>query len=127
MFVACLCLQRWDFYHQRYANHADSLKFADGQLARAVGLCADVSATQGAFVGAAIVRWVFSGQRACTAAYLKTIVLRSAAKLLTSCRRTLAWTYVRAYFIKDAPARLLYEFAQASLETLTVRFVKYNN
>jgi hypothetical protein len=50
-------MQRWDFYHQRYANHADSLKFADGQLARAVGLCADVAATKGAFVGAAIVRY----------------------------------------------------------------------
>jgi hypothetical protein len=47
----------------------------------------------------------------------------SAAKLLACCRRTLAWTYVHAYFIKEAPARMLYEFAQASLETLTVRVV----
>ncbi len=46
-----------------------------------------------------------------------------AVQLLIRCRRTLAFTFVYAFFIKDDRARKLFEFAQGELEKYTVRAV----
>ena len=43
-----------------------------------------------------------------------------AVQLLIRCRRTLAFTFVYAFFIKDDDARKLFEFAQGELEKYTV-------
>ena len=42
-----------------------------------------------------------------------------AVQLLIRCRRTLAFTFVYAFFIKDDRARKLFEFAQGELEKYT--------
>ena len=47
-----------------------------------------------------------------------------AVQLLIRCRRTLAFTFVYAFFIKDDHARKLFEFAQGELEKYTVGYAR---
>ena len=46
-----------------------------------------------------------------------------AAELVAHCRRVLAWSYARAFFISDKGARTLFEFRQSELEQYTEKLV----
>lgn len=52
------------------------------------------------------------------------VVQVRAVQLLIRCRRTLAFTFVYAFFIKDDHARKLFEFAQGELEKYTVGYAR---
>lgn len=49
--------------------------------------------------------------------------VRHAAQLVTQCRRVLAWSYARAYYIADKNAKTLFEFRQSELEQYTEKLV----
>ena len=87
---------RFDWYRQRFRNHQDSLKFAEGQRKEA---------------GLKKRQLVMSGVPAVHVQFLLESV-----ELVVRCRRTLAWTYVFAFFVKEAEARALFEHSQGMLE-----------
>ncbi len=87
---------RFDWYRQRFENHKQSLSFAEGQRSEA-----SMKKRQLIMSGVPAVHVQF---------------LIESVELVVRCRRTLAWTYVFAFFVKSAEARALFEHSQGMLE-----------
>jgi hypothetical protein len=52
-----------------------------------------------------------------------TDFVKHAAQLVIQCRRVLAWSYARAFYIADKNAKTLFEFRQSELEQYTEKLV----
>jgi len=87
---------RFDWYRQRFKNHQESLSFAEGQRQEA-----SMKKRQLVMSGVPAVHVQF---------------LIESVELVARCRRSLAWTYVFAFFVKDAESRALFEHSQGMLE-----------
>jgi len=53
-----------------------------------------------------------------------TDFVKNAAQLVIQCRRVLAWSYARAFYIADKNAKTLFEFRQSELEQYTEKLVR---
>eukprot|EP01102_Stenamoeba_stenopodia_P022241 TRINITY_DN919_c0_g2_i2.p1 TRINITY_DN919_c0_g2~~TRINITY_DN919_c0_g2_i2.p1 ORF type:complete len:658 (+),score=162.13 TRINITY_DN919_c0_g2_i2:115-2088(+) len=94
-------LDRYLHYYNRYINHYNSLKFEDKTREKAREKMKQLlNQNHDNF-------------------YYNVNFIEEALTQLLDCRRTLKWTYVWAYYETDPLKKELFEFGQASLESIT--------
>lgn len=94
-------LDRYLHYYNRYINHFNSLKFEDKTREKAKEKMRQLlNQNHDNF-------------------YYNVNFIEEAHYQLLDCRRTLKWTYVWAYYETDPLKKELFEFGQASLESIT--------
>jgi hypothetical protein len=90
------------FYFERFFNHRNSLQHAEKTIAAAKERVAALEAASSS--SAAVTQFEF---------------LMEAVDMVVRCRQVLQWTYVRAFYMSDQPARERFEFTQGMLESYT--------
>eukprot|EP01115_Flamella_aegyptia_P012928 TRINITY_DN6647_c0_g1_i1.p1 TRINITY_DN6647_c0_g1~~TRINITY_DN6647_c0_g1_i1.p1 ORF type:complete len:159 (-),score=31.51 TRINITY_DN6647_c0_g1_i1:319-795(-) len=93
-------LERYLHYFHRYNTHEQSKKLEHNLRSNTYAKMMDMQEEKS-------LRWV------------DVQYLEAATEQLIECRRTLKYTYVYAFFLKDGAEKTLFEYLQAQLETET--------
>ncbi|VEL32729.1 unnamed protein product [Protopolystoma xenopodis] len=98
-------LQRYLFYFNRYANHKESLRF-EAKLNDSVQRKMEEMQAQG-------MSWI------------DVKFIKQAVEVLCRCRRTLMYTYVFAFYLKDNNQTVIFESNQSDLEQSTEQLSEF--
>jgi ariadne-1 len=94
-------LDKYLFYYQRYSNHEQASKFAAKHRETTSKRMEELQATSH------------------SSNWSDVTFLEDATNALLECRRTLKYTYVMGYYMKDGKEKLLFEHLQEHLEQST--------